>query len=51
MWDEQQTRNPRSLLRLSGLLWLRLEARALSWLLFQEPPRNTRRLVSGSPTG
>jgi hypothetical protein len=38
---EQITRKPMLLLRLSGLFLLRLAERALSGLLFQEPPRNT----------
>ena len=49
MWDEHNTRNPILLLRLSGLLLLRAAARALSGLLFQEPPRNTRASSQGTP--
>jgi len=49
MWDEHTTRKPMLLLRLSGLFLLRLEARALSGLLFQEPPRNTRGSETGAP--
>jgi hypothetical protein len=41
-WDEHITRKPMLLLRLSGLFLLRFDARALSGLLFQEPPRNAR---------
>ena len=36
------TRNPLLLLRLSGLLLLRLADRQFVGLLFHEPPRNTR---------
>ncbi len=43
MWDKLHTRNP--------MLLLRFVVRALSGLLIQEPPRNTRRHVSGSPAG
>jgi hypothetical protein len=50
MWDDRATRRPRLLLRLSGALSLRYDARALSWSLFQDPPRTTRRAVAGSPT-
>ena len=35
------------LLRLSGLFLLRFAERNLSGLLFQEPPRSTRRVQSG----
>jgi len=49
MGDEQRTRNPILLLRLSGWLLLRADARALSGLLFQEPPRNTRATSQGTP--
>src|SRR4029434_1671943 len=45
MWDDRTTRRPRLLLRLSGALSLRYDARALTWALFQEPPRTTRRAV------
>lgn len=51
MWDEHTTRNPMLLLRLFGWLLLRLSARALSCLLFQEPPRTTRDSIAGRPTG
>lgn len=51
MWDDRTTRRPRKLTRLPGSLWLRDDARALIWLLFQDPPRTTRRFVTGSPTG
>jgi len=51
MWDAQHNRNPMLLLRLFGLLLLRLAVCALFWLLFQEPPRTTRRNVTGSPAG
>ncbi len=37
------------LLRLSGSLSLRYVARALSWLLFQDPPRSTRRTSQAAP--
>ncbi len=49
MWDEHNTRNPMLLLRLFGLFLLRLAERALSWLLFQDPPRSTRPQVNGRP--
>jgi hypothetical protein len=50
MWDEHNTRKPMLLLRLSGWLLLRYEQRALWRLLFQEPPRNTRRhTLRGTP--
>ena len=49
MWDAQLTRKPTLLLRLFGWLLLRLAARALLRLLFQEPPRNTRAYFTGSP--
>ena len=39
---ERTTRKPRLLLRLLGLLLLRLETDALLALLYQEPPRLTR---------
>ena len=42
MW-ETATRNPLLSFLLSGLFLLRYEQRALSRLLFQEPPRNTRK--------
>jgi hypothetical protein len=38
------TRNPMFLFRLSGSFLLRYAQRALSALLFHEPPRNTRAL-------
>ena len=50
MWDDRTTRRPRLLLRLSGALSLRYDARALTWALFQDPPRTTRRAVAGSLT-
>lgn len=49
MWDRQTTRKPILLLRLSGWLLLRFDARRLSGLLFQEPPRNTRFSSQGTP--
>ena len=49
MWDEHNTRKPMLLLRLSGLLLLRVAERALSGLLFQEPPRSTRDSSQGTP--
>lgn len=49
MWDEHTGRKPILLLRLSGWLLLRFAARALSGLLFQPPPRNTRGSISGHP--
>ena len=49
MWDEHNTRKPMLLLRLSGSLLLRLAERALSALLFQDPPRNTRATSQGAP--
>jgi hypothetical protein len=49
MWDDRTTRRPTLLLRLSGALSLRYDARALTWSLFQDPPRTTRRAVAGSP--
>ena len=42
MWDEHNTRKPMLLFRLSGLFLLRFADRALSGLLFQDPPRSTR---------
>ena len=49
-WDKHHKRKPLLSLRLSGLLLLlRYAQRALSGLLFQEPPRNTRRFVIGWP--
>jgi hypothetical protein len=51
MWDAHTKRKPLLSLRLCGWLWLRLAARALDWLLFQEPPRTTRDSVTGRPTG
>ena len=42
------TRNPMLLFVLSGVLLLRLEERTLFVLLFHEPPRSTRFVVSGS---
>jgi len=49
MWDARPTRTPALLLRLSGALWLRYVARALSWSLAQEPPRATRRAGHREP--
>lgn len=40
------SRKPMLLLRLSGSFLLRLAERALLALLFQDPPRNTRRKLS-----
>ena len=39
------------LFRLFGLFLLRLAERALSWLLFHDPPRSTRVKSTGGPTG
>jgi hypothetical protein len=49
MWASQHNRKPRLLLRLFGLLLSRYDARALFWLLFQEPPRHTRALGLRAP--
>ena len=49
MWDEHNTRKPILSLRLSGLLLLRAAERALSALLFHEPPRTTRATSQGAP--
>ena len=49
MWDEHNTRNPILSLRLSGLLSLRAAERALSALLFQDPPRTTGATSQGAP--
>ena len=49
MWDEHNTRNPILSLRLSGVLLLRAAERALSALLFQDPPRTTRARSQGTP--
>ena len=49
MWDAQRKRKPRLLLRLFGLLLLRLAARALFRLLFQDPPRTARTYFPGDP--
>ena len=49
MWDEHNTRKPILSLRLSGWLLLRTDARTLSGLLFQEPPRSTRASSQGTP--
>ena len=48
MWDEHNTRKPTLLFRLFGLFLLRMAERALAWLLFQDPPRSTRRSESSS---
>ena len=42
-------RNPWLLLRLPGVFLFRLAERTLSGLLFQEPPRSTRRATGPSP--
>jgi hypothetical protein len=44
--DEHTTRKP---MVLFGLFLLRLAERALSWLLFQDPPRSTRGSRTGGP--
>jgi hypothetical protein len=49
MWDKHNTLKPTLLLRLSGSLLFRAAERALSALLFQEPPRTTRATVQGTP--
>ena len=49
MWDEHNTRKPILSLRLSGLLLLRADERALSALLFHEPPRSTRAKSQAAP--
>jgi len=49
MWDEHNTRNPTLSFRLFGLFLLRMAERALAWLLFQDPPRSTRRQKDGRP--
>ncbi len=49
MWEPRHTRKPMLLLRLSGLLLLRLAARQLFGLLLQEPPRNTRDRSQAAP--
>ena len=49
MWDEHNTRKPMLLLRLSGVSLLRAAERALSALLFQDPPRTTRATSQGAP--
>ena len=42
-------RKPLLLLRLSAVFLLRLAERTLAGLLFQEPPRNERRLMPHAP--
>jgi hypothetical protein len=49
MWDEHNTRKPILSLRLSGLMSLRADERALSASLFQEPPRTTRAKSQAAP--
>ena len=49
MWEPRHTRKPMLLLRLSDALSLRLAARQLFGLLFQEPPRNTRDRFQAAP--
>ena len=49
MWDEHTTRNPILSLRLSGLSLLRAAERALSALLFHDPPRSARATFQGTP--
>ena len=48
MWHAHTNRKPTVVFRLSGLFLLRLAARALAGLLFQEPPRKER-AASGAP--
>ena len=43
------TRKPLLLFRLSGLLLLRFDTRVFVALLFHEPPRKTRKELSGVP--
>jgi hypothetical protein len=45
------TRKPLLSFRLSGLFLLRLAERQFHGLLFQDPPRSTRRLNSPDPLG
>ncbi len=45
------TRKPLLSFRLSGLFLLRLAERQFLGLLFQEPPRSTRRLCGPDPLG
>ena len=45
------TRKPLLSFRLSGLFLLRFAERQFLGLLFQEPPRSTRRLYSPNPLG
>ena len=49
--DDTATRKPLLSFRLSGLFLLRLAERQFLGLLFQEPPRSTRRLCSPDPLG
>ena len=49
MWDAQTNRKPMLLFRLFGWWLLRLAQRALSWLLFQDPPRTARACSQGAP--
>ena len=42
MWDAHTNRKPMLLFRLFGWLLFRLAQRALSRLLFQQPPRTAR---------
>jgi hypothetical protein len=51
MWDPKRHRKPTLFVRLFGSLLLRHAARAFLWLLFHDPPRNTRRQSTGDPTG
>ena len=50
MWDAHTRRNPLFVLRSVGKFLLRYAARALISVLFQDPPRNTRRRVADHPT-
>jgi phosphoribosyl-dephospho-CoA transferase len=49
MWDAQTNRKPTLLFRLFGWLLFRLAQRALSRLLFQQPPRKARVCSQGAP--
>ena len=49
MWDAHTNRKPTLLFRLLGLFLFRLAQRALSRLLFQQPPRKARVCSQGAP--
>ena len=49
MWDQHNTRKPILSFRLSGWLSLRADERALTALLFQDPPRTARATSQGTP--